>query len=63
MRIVRISLLQPTGEWLRSGEYEAAVREVLKRITKVMTRSRHARFLAPSSVLLLVYHERLPRFP
>jgi hypothetical protein len=28
--IARIPLLQPTGEWLQSGEYEAAVREVLE---------------------------------
>jgi hypothetical protein len=30
VRIARIPLLKPTGEWLRSGEYEAVAREVLQ---------------------------------
>jgi hypothetical protein len=32
VRIARIPLLQTTGEWLQSGEYEAVVREVLERL-------------------------------
>jgi hypothetical protein len=32
VKVFRIPLLQPTGEWLQSGEYEAAVREVLERL-------------------------------
>ena len=30
VRIARIQLQKPSGEWLQSGEYEAAVREVLE---------------------------------
>ena len=32
VKIARIPLLQTTGEWLQSGEYEAVVREVLERL-------------------------------
>jgi hypothetical protein len=32
VRITRIPLVKPTGEWLQSGEYEAAVRKVLERL-------------------------------